>query len=128
MFTHIHFQSLPVTDMARALGFYRDTMGFEVERDDPYGESRWIFMRIPGARTLLHFEQVDRVVLGETPALILATNDVDATCSELRERGADIAREPADAPWAPGTRWAYVNDSEGNLVLIQAIGKGTDHG
>jgi predicted enzyme related to lactoylglutathione lyase len=123
MFTHIHFQTLPVTDMARALAFYRDIMGFEVERDNPYGESRWIFMRIPGARTLLHFGQVDHVEQGETPTLILATDDVDATCDKLRGRGATIAREPADAPWEPGTRWAYVNDSEGNLVLVQTIKK-----
>jgi len=123
MFTHIHFQTIPVVDIARALAFYRDVMGFEIERDNPYGESRWIFMRIPGARTLLHFEQVERVERGETPALILATDDVDATCERLRARGADIAHEPADAPWEPGTRWAYVNDSEGNLVLLQTIKK-----
>src|SRR5690606_8827107 len=130
MFTHIHFQTIPVVDIARALAFYRDVMGFEIERDNPYGESRWIFMRIPGARTLLHFEQVERVERverGETPALILATDDVDATCERLRGRGADIAHEPTDARWEPGRRRAYGNHSDGIRVRLQTGKKEEEH-
>ena len=119
MITHIHFQSIPVTDPSRARDFYRDILGFAVERDEPYGDSRWVFMQIAGARTLLQFDVRDAVAPSATPALVLATADVDGEIEALRRRGVVIRNEPADAPWNPGTRWAMIEDSEGNLVLIQ---------
>ena len=61
----------------------------------------------------------DSVAKTQTPALVLVTEDVDATCTELQSRGVAIKRGPEDAPWEPGTRWAMIDDSEGNLVLIQ---------
>jgi len=124
MFRRIHFDTVPATDVARARDFYRDKLGFVVERDNPYGESRWVFMRIPGADTLLHFDRQDSVVPTATPALVLVlvTDDVDAACETLKSRGVPIKRGPDDAPWEPGTRWAMIDDSEGNLVLIQTVG------
>jgi catechol 2,3-dioxygenase-like lactoylglutathione lyase family enzyme len=121
MFSHVHFQSIAVTDVDRARDFYRDKLGFAVERDNPYGETRWIFMQLPGARTMLHFSIRDRVEPTGEPALVLVTDNVDATCAALVERGVPIRSGPADAPWNPGTRWAMIDDSEGNLVLIQTV-------
>ncbi|MBI4923095.1 MAG: VOC family protein [Devosia nanyangense] len=121
MFKRIHFDTVPAIDVERARDFYRDKLGFEVERDNPYGESRWVFMRIRGADTLLHFDQQLSVPRTETPALVLVTEDVDAACETLRSRGVPIKSGPDDAPWEPGTRWAMIDDSEGNLVLIQTI-------
>jgi predicted enzyme related to lactoylglutathione lyase len=121
VFTHIHFDTIPVTDVERARDFYRDKLGFEVERDEPYGEARWVFMRIPGADTLLHFDRQATVPATKTPVLVLATDDVDASCKNLESRGVPIKQGPADAPWESGTRWAMIDDSEGNLVLIQTI-------
>ena len=122
MFDNIHFQSIGVVDMIRARDFYRDTLGFEVERDNPHGEGRWIFMALPGARTLLHFDQQDRLTPQDKPALILATGDVDAACEVLRARGVEPLNGPSDAPWEPGIRWAMIHDSEGNLILLQTKG------
>ena len=59
MFKRIHFDTVPAIDVERARDFYRDKLGFAVERDNPYGDSRWVFMRIPGADTLLHFDKQD---------------------------------------------------------------------
>ena len=120
MFPRIHFDTVPAVDVERARDFYRDKLGFSVERDNPYGDSRWVFMRIPGAETLLHFDKQDSVPTTETPALVLVT-DVDAACKTLKSRGVPIKRGPDDAPWEPGTRWAMIDDSEGNLVLIQTV-------
>jgi predicted enzyme related to lactoylglutathione lyase len=122
MFTRIHFDTVPALDVERARDFYRDKLGFAVERDNPYGDSRWVFMRIPGADTLLHFDKQPSIEKSPTPALVLATDDVDATCATLKARGVPIKRGPENAPWEPGTRWAMIDDSEGNLVLIQTVG------
>ena len=121
MFTHIHFDTIPATDVERARDFYRDKLDFVVERDNAYGNTRWVFMKLTGANTLLHFDKQDSVPPSPTPALVLATDDVDATCATLRSRGLTIKQGPADAPWQPGTRWAMIDDSEGNLVLIQTV-------
>ena len=59
--------------------------------------------------------------MAPAPALILVTKDVDETCGNLEAAGVAIKQGPTDAPWNPGTRWAMINDSEGNLVLIQTI-------
>ena len=121
MFKRIHFDTISAVDVERARDFYRDKLGFTVERDNPYGDSRWVFMRIPGADTLLHFDKQDAVPPSEKPALVLVTDDVDATCAMLKSRGVAIKRGPEDAPWEPGTRWAMIDDTEGNLVLIQTV-------
>ena len=122
MFKRIHFDTVPAIDVERARDFYRDKFGLTVERDNPYGESRWVFMRIPGSDTLLHFDKQDSVPRTQKPALVLVTDDVDKTCAALAALGVPIKQGPADAPWEPGTRWAMIDDSEGNLVLIQTVG------
>ncbi|WP_306120389.1 MULTISPECIES: glyoxalase superfamily protein [unclassified Roseitalea] len=121
MLSHIHFQSIGVVDMYRAVEFYRDMLGMRVERDAPYGDSRWIFMQIPGARTMLHFDQHSTIEPQDKPALVLATDDVDALCEDLTSKGVAIQSGPDDAPWEPGVRWAMIHDSEGNLVLLQTV-------
>ncbi|MFT6452181.1 MAG: putative enzyme related to lactoylglutathione lyase [Halocynthiibacter sp.] len=122
MFESIHFQTIGATDLIRARDFYRDKLGFLVERDEAYGESRWIFMQLEGAQTMLHFTQKDRIEDQDIPALVLRTLDVDAACDALKSKGVPILNGPEDAPWEPGTRWAMINDSEGNLILLQTTG------
>jgi len=121
MFNQIHFQSIEVEDTGRALSFYTDIMGFGVHTDAPYGADRWIFLELKGAQTRLHFTKVERVAKTQTPVLVLTTDDVDGTCDTLTSRGVTIDKGPDDAPWAPGTRWAIIHDSEGNMILIQNV-------
>ncbi|MDF0599561.1 VOC family protein [Psychromarinibacter sp. C21-152] len=121
LFERIHFQSIDATDVERARDFYVEKLGFRVERDAPYGDSRWIFVEIPDAETLLHFNDVDEIAPQDTPALVLVTGNVDVACDELERRGVPIHMGPDDAPWEPGIRWAMIHDSEGNLVLIQTV-------
>lgn len=122
MFSHINFQSIGVSDFDRALEFYRDKLSLTVERDEPYEQfGRWIFMEIPGARTKLHFMPRENEDKTDMPALVLVTEDVDATCETLKSRGVAIHKGPDDAPWNPGTRWAMIYDTENNLILIQTI-------
>lgn len=122
MITNIHFQTLPAIDLARARDFYTAHLGCVVARDEAYGESRWIFVALPGAQTMLHFDRVESVAPTRTPALVLLSDDVDADCARLTAEGVTIVNGPDDAPWDRGTRWAMLHDSEGNLVLLQTIG------
>ena len=121
-FSHILFQSVPATDVERARDFYRDVLGFAVERDNPYGDTRWIFMQIPGADTMIHFDHVPTLPDADKPRLSLMSPDVDAAAADLASRGVTITAGPDTAPWDTSIRWAMFNDSEGNPVLIQTIG------
>ena len=121
MFSQIHFQSINVTDTGRALAFYTEKLGFSVHTNAPYGDDRWIFLQIQGAQTLLHLNKAQNVERTERPDLVLVAEDVDETCKTLESKGAAIEGGPDDAPWAPGTRWAMIRDSEGNLILIQNV-------
>ncbi len=44
--------------------------------------------------------------------------DVDAIVDRLRAEGVEVLVEPADQPW--GERLAYVQDPEGNAVMLTA--------
>lgn len=122
MLSRINFVSIAVQDQDRALAFYRDVLRMNVRTDAPYGEGwRWIFMEVPGARTLLHFAAADEIrVKDGTPALCLVCDDVDAEAARLRSAGVTITAGPDDAPWHDAVRWAMFKDSEDNLVLIQS--------
>ena len=122
MFTHINFQSIPVSDQDRALAFYRDKLGLKVHTDAPYeGQTRWIFIEIPGARTKIQFGSRSNDQPSTMPDLCLVTDDVDSACEALKSRGVPILQGPEDAPWDPNTRFAMIRDSENNLILIQTI-------
>ncbi len=117
MFSHVSFVSIPAADPERARDFYRDAMGLELVEDAPYGDSRWIMMAIPGARTLVHFDP-DGTRRDDKPVLALIAPDVAGTVEELRGRGMRVTREPGPAEWDADTTYAMIRDSEDNPVLI----------
>ncbi|MBV7380207.1 VOC family protein [Maritimibacter dapengensis] len=120
--SHIHFQTIGATDQARAVAFYTDKLGFSVHTDAEYGEDRWIFLTLPGARTRLQISKVASITPRETPDLVLHCDDVDADVAALKAAGVPIHLGPDAAPWDPTTRWAMIHDSEGNLILLQTEG------
>ena len=117
----ISFQSIPVDDQDRAVAFYRDVLGFEVQTDAPYQPDwRWIFLTVPGSGSRIQLAWRSEIRVKDTPALALVCDDVDADCAAWAAAGATIVNPPADAPWAAGVRWAMIRDSEGNLVLVES--------
>ena len=118
----ISFTSIPVTNQDRAIEFYRGFLGFQVEVDAPYqGDWRWIFMGLPEMETRLHFAKTDELAWKEgLPILSLDCDSVDQLAHEFGEDGVPIVSGPDDAPWAPGTRWLLIKDSEGNLIMLQS--------
>lgn len=122
MLTRISFQSIPVSDQDRALAFYRDVLGFEVQTDVPYEEGwRWIFLRIPGSDSRIQFARTDDIVVRDRPMLALVSDDVDADCARWEAAGVHVSDPPQDAPWTEGVRWATIRDSEENLLFVESL-------
>ncbi len=122
MITRISFQSIPVDDQDRALAFYRDVMGFEVQTDAPYEDGwRWKFMAIPGSTSRIQFARRADIVVKDKPVLALVSDDVDADCARWTGQGVTVTNEPQDAPWMAGVRWCTIRDSEGNVIFVESL-------
>jgi uncharacterized glyoxalase superfamily protein PhnB len=131
----IHQAYLPQDDPDAALGFYRDTLGFEIRNDVAYQGLRWItvgpagqpetsiVLHPPGADPGVTDDErrtiAEMMAKGTYAAINLATRDLDATFERLQARDVDIVQEPTDQPW--GIRDCAVRDPAGNLLRIQEL-------
>jgi catechol 2,3-dioxygenase-like lactoylglutathione lyase family enzyme len=112
--------SVPVADQDRALGFYRDTLGFEVKTDAEFGAGmRWLELQPPGGGprvTLVTW--FDEMPAGSLQGVVLGTDDIVADHDRLAAQGIEFSGPPAAQPW--GT-FASFNDPDGNSwVLVQS--------
>ena len=130
----IHSTFLAHNDPEAALGFYRDTLGFEVRNDVGKGGMRWITVAPPGQPTSIVLTPpgadpgitdeerrtiAEMMAKGTYGAIMLATPDLDKTFAQLEAGGAEIMQEPIEQPW--GARDCAVRDPAGNMVRIQEI-------
>jgi predicted enzyme related to lactoylglutathione lyase len=99
---------VPVTDMQRAVAFYRDTVGLTVtnESDD------WSELEVGGLMIGLNARE-DASVSSAGGAVITFQPDgtIEDELAELRQRGADVEGEISEHPWG---RIFPFKDSEGN--------------
>ena len=118
---------LVVADLDRALAFYVDLLGLELNhRSGPYAQLRTgttrlaLYTRAAMADTL----GMDLALPPENaPAFELGffVANVDNAYAELVVSGAKAVTPPADRGW--GQRTAYVRDPDGNLIeLVQPRG------
>jgi uncharacterized glyoxalase superfamily protein PhnB len=128
----IHQVLLPHDDPEASLGFYRDTLGFEVRNDVEYGGMHWITVGPPdqpGPSIVLYppaaspgITDDERRTIAEMMAkgtyasINLATRDLDGAFERL-QANAEVVQEPIDQPY--GIRDCAVRDPAGNLIRIQ---------
>lgn len=129
----IEYAFLPQTDPEAALGFYRDTLGFEVRKDVGYAGMRWLTVGPPDqpqTSIVLHPPAADPGITESErqtildliakgtygAALTLATDDLDGLFDRMQAAGADVIQEPMDQPY--GVRDCAFRDPTGNLVRI----------
>jgi predicted enzyme related to lactoylglutathione lyase len=102
---------LPVTDMARAVSFYRDDLGLEVVDHD----GDWSEVTAGDQRIGLNE--------GESPAgdggavIAFGVDDLDATVDSLKESGVEFTDEVSGHPWG---RIAPFKDPDGNDLQLYA--------
>jgi len=132
----IHTTFLPHHDPEAALGFYRDTLGFELRNDVGYDGMRWltvgpanqpavnIVLHPPGADPGITDEErttiAEMMAKGTYASIMLSTPDLDETFGQLQAGDVEIVQEPTAQPW--GMRDCAVRDPSGNMIRIQEIG------
>ena len=133
---------VPVADPDRAKSFY-ERLGWRLDADAGGGSYRVIQMTPPGSKASIVFGAgVTFDEPGSIDSLLLAVDNIDAACDELRSRGVDVSevfhdpRGGLGGGWHPGTEgraagpdpqgrsyasYASFRDPDGNKWLLQEI-------
>lgn len=133
MIKNVNLVSVWVKDQDASLAFYTDVLGFEVGDDIALAEGfRWLTVVHPNQPELhLHLTtpgpplsdelqtSITRALdSGAMPGVGLSVDDCQATYAELRAKGVEFIREPAERPYGVE---ALIRDNSGNwLVLVEA--------
>ncbi|HUE97419.1 MAG TPA: VOC family protein [Longimicrobiaceae bacterium] len=109
--------SMRATDLPRAVGFYRDTLGIPFLFEVP----RMAFFDLAGVRLMLgEPERPEHDHPGSV--LYFDVPDIESAHTELRARGVSFEGEPHLIAKMPDHDlfMAFFNDSEGNLLALMS--------
>jgi uncharacterized glyoxalase superfamily protein PhnB len=115
--------SLTVNDLQKSLAWYRDVVGFVVDREhERGGKVQAISLSSGDVRILIGQDDgakgFDRKK-GQAISLMIATNqDVDGLAGAIKARGGVLVDEPTSMPW--GARVFRLKDPDGFLWAISS--------
>jgi catechol 2,3-dioxygenase-like lactoylglutathione lyase family enzyme len=112
--------SVPVSDQERAKLFYRDTVGFELIREEPMPQGppggKWIQLAPKGcATTIALVTWFDTMRPGGLQGVMLNVTDIESDHKTLSARGLQLTEIQA-APWG---RFAMFKDPDGNGWILR---------
>ena len=111
-------------DVQRALGFYRDLLGFKLVDEFRYqGNPVYARLRAPGGdgTIALHLAGPDTPMSSEGVRLYFEIRDLDGFCRKLQAKDFYITQMPRMMPW--GWRHAYLNDPDGHEISLYWAGE-----
>ncbi|WP_129115612.1 VOC family protein [Halegenticoccus tardaugens] len=122
--------TIRVTDIDRALSFYRDLLGMEVRDRERYENGEVPYVAVVAGGRHLHLVPTDEAsidVAGEHVCLLLRSSEmeteeeIERLLSDLREAGVEVEDgEPHERYGAYGRDWAaYVRDPDGRRVELK---------
>jgi catechol 2,3-dioxygenase-like lactoylglutathione lyase family enzyme len=119
MLTQIQVVSIPVSDQARARTLYVDALGFQVIRENPWGDGSWIELAPQGSSVSISLVTwFANIQPGGVSGLVLSSNDLDADFATLSARGVTFSGQIKHDPWG---RSAVFNDPDGNGWVINEV-------
>jgi len=111
--------AVPVSDVDRAIAFYRDKVGFTLDHDHRVNEGlRFVQLTPPGpACSIALGEGITEAVPGSVQGLQLVVDDAEAARAELAGRGVDV-EEVQVFPWGS---FVFFSDPDGNRWAVQGL-------
>lgn len=102
-----------VTDIDRALTFYRDTLGLPLDRSGSFGGEFFG----PGARLSVHpANHPDaKALVGRHTGITLRIPGLLHVCGQLHDRGVRFVAEPTQQAWGI---MAMIQDPDGNILAL----------
>jgi uncharacterized glyoxalase superfamily protein PhnB len=115
--------SLTVRNLEKSLEWYRDVVGFTVDRTyDRDGRVAAVALKAGRVRILLNQDDGAKGwerVKGEGISLQLTTvQSVDELANRIKASGGTLENEPVDAPW--GARFFRLRDPDGFKLVISS--------
>ncbi len=114
----IGYVTVGVRDLDRALGFYRDVMGFPLLYSAP--EFSYAAFDLGGRRFAIAAGGEPRPEGDRHTGIGILVDDVDAAHAELAAKGVRFTMPPSKQPW--GGYMAMFADPDGNLFYIDKEG------
>jgi len=111
-------------DVQRALGFYRDLLGFKlVDEFRHEGNPVYARLRSPGGdgTIALHLAGPGTPLASDGVRLYFEIRELDDFCRKLQAKGFYITQMPRMMPW--GWRHAYLNDPDGHEISLYWAGE-----
>jgi catechol 2,3-dioxygenase-like lactoylglutathione lyase family enzyme len=118
---------IPVTDVDAAKAFYTEKVGFGLDHDvRPADDMRVVQMTPPGsACSVVIGEGLPLGDPGSVQGVQLVVEDIDAVRAQFADRGIPIGPVQQLGPeGAPGSRFAFFQDPDGNGWAVQEIKRG----
>jgi predicted enzyme related to lactoylglutathione lyase len=111
--------AIPVTDVDRAIAFYRDRAGFTLDHDHRVSEEiRFVQLTPRGSACSIALGTgITDAAPGSVTGVQLVVSDIEAAHAELVERGVEVS-EVQDFDWG---RFVYFADPDGNRWAVQEI-------
>jgi uncharacterized glyoxalase superfamily protein PhnB len=115
--------SLTVKDLEKSLAWYRDSLGFTVDRRmERDGKLRGVAIKAGAVRILLNQDDGAKGMnrtKGEGFSLqLITTQSVDEIANRIKSQGGSLDLEPTDMPW--GARAFRVRDPDGFRFAISS--------
>ena len=110
---------VPVTDVDRAIEFYVEKCGFNLDHDHTVSdEIRFVQITPPGSACSIAFGKgVSEMKPGSLDGLQCVVEDAAAAREELAGRGVEVS-EVDEQPWG---KFVYFKDPDGNGWALQEI-------
>ncbi len=111
-------------DVQRALGFYRDLLGFKlVDEFRHEGKPVYARLRAPGGdgTLALHLADAATSLASDGVRLYFEIRELEDFCRKLAAKGFYITQMPRMMPW--GWRHAYLNDPDGHEISLYWAGE-----
>lgn len=109
--TQLHRIVVSVSDLSRALGFYRDRLGLRALPGDGMAT-----LSVGTGDVELFLHERASAPSDRSVALTFRVRNLDAVCANWAAADGVVLDPPADQPW--GERMAVVRDADGHIVCL----------
>ena len=117
---------VPVSDIDRAIAFYRDQLGFALDFDTRAGQQRFAQLTPPGSGCSIQLKDPSTMPSGSLNGLVLVVADADRARAQLIDRGVAAGEIDVVDERDGGTLFEFI-DPDGNAWTVQQIKDRADH-
>jgi catechol 2,3-dioxygenase-like lactoylglutathione lyase family enzyme len=117
---------VPVSDVDRAIAFYRDQLGFNLDHDTHAGDQRFAQLTPPGSGCSIVLSEPPPMPPGSLMGVQLIVADASRAHAELAARGVKVGDIEVIDERDGGTLFGFA-DPDGNGWVVQQIQARADH-